>query len=539
MAKDYFQTEEFKELLKYYERHRGIDKKSIYLDDDEFVDLADYYLSNDTPDAAMEAVEMGLDIHRDSETLLTMKSAIYIYQFRFKKADDMLAGLDKSDPEVMYQLAQLQFAYHNDIPKAEKMWHKWLQIESGIDDDVEYKRENYLHIISTIAVMRNPQNEEEKQVLAETLKRWIREYIDTFQPLGKSDCDIQVVDICRENELVDLLCEALTQVLEERPYLPKGWSTLALAHYTRAEAEQALEACAFALAINPDDLDALLTRAYTYYELCDDKQRAKDAFREYLVKGGDAMQILPYAETLFNNGEREEALRQLTQLERRLESKEKKLERRIETASNAKGENCWQAREKYNAFIEQYRTVLHDVADIYYRNKCYKRSIKTLRRYSAIGGSEFYTFFMLGLNRIALKKDLLYAKLAFNISLGYAEDSVMAGLDIAMIYIMNDYDDWALEMFERVDKIAEKSDSPFVKNIPVAKSLLYIKNGDMEKFLTCFKTACEETPDLVKSVYGYNFPADMPVSEWYDYAQRETQALQKKFNEEGANFGGF
>ena len=49
MAKDYFQSKEFKELLTLYEEQR--DKgESVYLDADDFADIADYYLSLDRPD---------------------------------------------------------------------------------------------------------------------------------------------------------------------------------------------------------------------------------------------------------------------------------------------------------------------------------------------------------------------------------------------------------------------------------------------------------------------------------------------------------
>ena len=538
MAKDYFQTNEFKELLKYYERHKEADKKSIYLDDEEFADLADYYLSNEIPDMAMEAVNMGLDIHRDSDILLTMKSAIHIYLFQFKEAEAILAKLDENDPEVLYQLAQLQYAYYFNIPNAEKMWKKWLKIDNEIDDtDEEYRKENYIHILSTLVVLRDSQDvsDDEKGEIINALRRWVREYIDTFQPLGKSDYDIQVVDICRENDLADLLCEALAQILEERPYLPKGWSTLALAHYVRKEPEQALEACAFALAINPDDLDALLTKAYTLYDI-NDKQGAKPILKEYIDKGGEPVQILPYAEMLFNDGEKDKAFAQLQSLLKYLEKTKKILEERKGKAADTSMKEF--QNKEYEIFMDQYKKVLSDMGYLYYRNKYNKESLLSFVRLIEVGEETTEAFLMVAINCL----DLHYFKEARNAfwqAISIAEDKVMVGINIALTLIQNNYDNHALEVFEHVDSIAETSDSPFVQNIAAAKSVLYIKTGDMKRFFKFFKTACEETPDLVKRVYGNVFPVNMPVNEWYDYALHETQTLQKKFNEEGVRLGGF
>ena len=59
MAKDYFQSKEFKDLLKSYEEQR--DKgESIYLDADDFADLADYYLSIDQPKMAMDTLRFSI-----------------------------------------------------------------------------------------------------------------------------------------------------------------------------------------------------------------------------------------------------------------------------------------------------------------------------------------------------------------------------------------------------------------------------------------------------------------------------------------------
>ena len=539
MAKDYFQTDEFNELLEMYERQKK-KRKSIYLDAEDFADIADYYLGNDMPLAAMEAVDMGLAIHQGSDVLLIMKSAVYIYQFQFKEAEALLAELDESNTDVLYQLAQLQYAYYLDTEKAEEMWRQWLQMDcenEGSSD--EYRRENYIHIISTLAVLRDPHSSPEKRRAdVDALVRWVREYIDTFKPLGKSDSDLQLADICRENELPDLLVEVLSQVLEERPYLPKGWSTLALAHYILMDFEQALDACAFALAINPNDMDALLTKAYAVYEV-GDREGAKPIFKEYVDKGGEAVQILPYVEMLFRDADSQEAMVQLGWLTQRFEDRKEELKRQMDSASRQLSDIEYRkASRAYEDFMELYRKTQNDIGDIYYRNERYEESCRAYARLVEAGNNSSDTYFMIGLNHLALDR-FHEAVYSFGLALSNAEDKVMTGIDIALTFAINNYDEFALKVLEAVDDLAASEDNPSAKNIAAAKSLAYLKMGDTEQFLAFFKRACEDTPDLIRKVYDNYFPTDLPISEWHDYAQREIQTLLKKISKEDVHIAGF
>ena len=537
MAKDYFQSYEFNRLLTFYKQQKDEKRKRIYLDAEEFADIADYYLSVDLPISAMEAVDIGLSIHPDSDILLIMKSSINIFQFQFKEAEAILADLDEDDPDVMYQLAQLQYAYHHNIPKAEELWRRWLKMENESEDE-EYKRENYIHIMSTISVLYNPTDvSDNRQMVAKIARRWVHEYIETFQPLGKYDCDVQLIDICRENDLPDLMSEVLTQVLEEQPYLPQGWSTLALSRYVQKEYEQALEACAFALAINPDDIEALLTKAYTLYDI-DDKHGARFVFKEYIDKGGELVQILPYAEILFSEGEIEEAKSQLLFLTKHLENDKKRQEDKKLKISKDSIEEYQEADAAYESFMELYKKIMADVGGIYYRNECYRRSLSIYSALIEDGCNSSEEYFMLGLNHLAMKQ-VDKALGAFEQSLSNAEDKVMRGIDIAIVFAMNNYDEYALEMFKVVDVFAARGNCPSVKNIAAAKSLTYLKLGDIEQFLPFFKIACKDTPELIQKVYSNYFPDGLPVSEWYDYAKREIKTLLKKISKEGAHIVGF
>ena len=147
MPRDYFQSKEFRNILTAYEQRKD-KEKSVYLDADDFADIADYYLTVDKFDKAIEALDMGLSIHPNDDSILVVQSAAYILQRMYKEAEEVLSLLDPENSDVKYQIAQIQYArYRNDI-KAEKLWREWMEMDNRLTPSEEHQRENYIHIIT-------------------------------------------------------------------------------------------------------------------------------------------------------------------------------------------------------------------------------------------------------------------------------------------------------------------------------------------------------------------------------------------------------
>lgn len=538
MSRDYYQSEEFKEILANYESSKDKDE-SLYLDAEDFADIADYYLYVDKPQSAMSAVDMGLAVHPDEDVLLVMRSAVCIYLRQFDEAEEILNGLDAANIDVMYQQAQLQYAKYDNIEKAEEIWRKWMEGDGDSEKTGDaLKRENYIHIISSLAELRpiNQPGEEEKD--RETVTRWIQEYIELFQPLGKFNEDVQLADICRDCNLTEQMSVVLTQVLEEQPYLPKGWSNLALAQFLQKRNEQAIESCDFALAIDPNDLDALLTKAHALNAM-GEKSASGPVFKEYLDKGGEVVQKIPYAEALFLDGEKDAAKQQLEDLalfvrnERRQKAEEwEELRKKLPAAFL---DMC---DEEEHDYLDLVSKIFSDIGDLYHHNGLFQESLDAYTEVVSADPHCAEAYFMLGVNNLALSQYDDSSR-EFAKALKYAEDQVMMGVDIALTFVLNNFEDFALEVLNAVTQIAPTSSSPFVKNIPAAKSLTYLKMGHTDQFLKYFKQACDNTPELVKKVYGSLFPADLPVPKWYGYAEKEIDELVKKFKKEDLYIGGF
>lgn len=535
---DYFQSEDFKEILATYEQRNGEDG-SIYLDADDFADIADYYLTNNKPKKAMKAIDMGLRVHPDEEVLLIVRSAAYIYQRQYDKARAILEELDaEENSDVKYQVAQLEYAQKGRIAEAERIWREWMASEDEEYQTEAHRRENYIHIISSMVELRSDDPAVDISQEKECAHRWIREYIDTFQPLGKYNEDLQLVDLCRDNDQADLMCDLLTQVLEEKPYLPKGWPTLALSQFLMQRYDQALESCDFALAINPNDMEALLTKSHTYYAM-GEKEMACPCFKEYLDKGGESIQAIPYADALFSLGNTKAAVKELQWLANSFERDRKKALKRWTSAleKSLSAHSLKQEREIYEDFIDLYKRVYIDISDLYHHKGCIEQSIDINKRLLKVDPKSPEAFFMLGIDYLALHEFEDSSRYLAK-ALQAAKDQIMMGLDIALTFILNDFDQFGLEVLNAISKMANNSHSPYVKNIPTAKSLTYLKLGKQDQFLANFKEACRLTPDLVEKIYGIYFPASIPVNQWGDYAEKEFDSLLKQFRKEDFYKGG-
>lgn len=522
MANNYFESEEFREILDAYEKS-VIAQETVYFDEDDFADIADHYLQLDKSDLGMIAVEKGLACHKDSEVLLSMKSAILIYRRDFDQAIEIINNLDKNSSDIRYQLAQLKYAYDMDSEGAEKLFRKWMKAEDYEHSDEEGKREIYMHIISSFVELRGKDERGMNLWDVVMVRKWVEEYMSNFSPLGKYDTDIQVIDLCKDNDLADLMVKGLNEILEERPYVNKGWQNLALAYFTLCKYEQALEACDFALAINPNDKEALLTKAHSMYAL-NNKKGCIEYFQAYIENGGEPMQYVPLADCLFFAGKKDEAIAELRKFEDAM------MGDHIDLSFNNDAE-----------MKQAYIHLLIDAADLYFQNNCPDDAIRVYNVIGQVDETNWNAFFMVGACHI-MKADLQGAFEAFDEAVVRAEDPVMVALDILMAFAFNNYPKCSIVVFDTVQNICDThSTSEFAKNFTTVKSLCYLKNGDIDLFYENFKLAINESPKFVRIVYDGIFPEEMATEEWYDYAKNHIDEIDvdnwtaKRYNNENDN----
>ena len=224
--KEYFNNEEFKEILKQYEESVKSGGR-IYMDADDLADIAAYYHFNNREDKAKEALEA-----KDFDTVeryatkieaLDSLEAIYLHAEVLIQKNDV----DKADS------ALLEF-YNNEVPAEERTDY----IKDVVELYLEYHQ--FIKAFEWIARITGSQSDGFKELMARTLFG-----------LGKY----------KDSE------KLFNELLDKNPYSTSYWNALAGIQYMKEDYNAALTSSEYAIAIDPNDADGLMSKANTLYTM--------------------------------------------------------------------------------------------------------------------------------------------------------------------------------------------------------------------------------------------------------------------------------
>lgn len=343
MRNSYYDTPEFKDILKRYETALA-EGRSCYLDTDDFVDLSDYFLDKDDAHQALFVVEAGLALHPDDTLLMVVKAGVLIFLHRFGEARELVDTLSERDNfDVVYLQAQLAYAMDGKPDEANRLFERWIEFveeENGRFNDNEDDNDNendnededengnvyrdmyddeeddedgrdpgeaendvrsaYVHVMTSYMDLSTQPHEK-------WVREWAEKYVKRFKEFGDFESDYMLADIVREENQLDLVAEVYERLLEKDPYMYMGWTMLAAAKLSMGEFDESVSAADFALAIDPDDRNALGTKAQACYAL----GRYEDALEMFLKirnEEGDAAEDEYIAFCYCNLNRIEEAL---------------------------------------------------------------------------------------------------------------------------------------------------------------------------------------------------------------------------------------
>ncbi|MCQ2112668.1 MAG: hypothetical protein MJY95_04925 [Bacteroidaceae bacterium] len=267
MNRDYDDTIEFKQLLQTYEKAKQ-EGRLCYLDSDDFVDIAEYYLRNNEVEKTLDTVEDGLLIHHDDEYLLSLKTNALISMHSFEEAKQLMTTLNAdNDPDVYYFKAQLACGMDDDMEAAQKWFRKWMKIEKSECDKMKDReegntrlREAFLHIIISIAELS------QRDDISPYITYWTEHYLKVCGDIVKGDdVDYDIARTVHDADLIDLEIKLYTRYLDVNPYMPQGWAYLAMLQHVQNQVPESINSAEFALAIDPNDPHALLVHAQGCY----------------------------------------------------------------------------------------------------------------------------------------------------------------------------------------------------------------------------------------------------------------------------------
>ena len=244
---DFFESDEFKDILSAYEMSESSGVPP-FLDADELTDIADYYMTAGNSDKARAAIDKALELFPGATAPLAFKAREALNDNDVEKAQ-LFAGQIEDKSESEYQLVKAEILVALDkIERADALFHE--QFQATTEDNKENLILDVVNVYLDYAVFDKAHQwlglskvkptTEHKEFMARTLVG-----------LGKLDEGITLL-----NKLID-----------QAPYSIVYWNALATAYLIADNTDESLKSIEYALAIDPNNPDALFTKANCLYKM--------------------------------------------------------------------------------------------------------------------------------------------------------------------------------------------------------------------------------------------------------------------------------
>lgn len=258
MDKDYssfFQTNEFQQALAQYEEMRN-GGKAVYLDGDQFSDIAEYYASNDQYGQALETMDYALKLHPGDPELMAMKGSLLLETGNIDEARKTASQIAASTYNVLYLKAGI-LVKENDPQQAERLLQTMIHNEPDVDEDC-FLDAAYLY-------MDNGYPHE--------AIRWFEKALQ-MNPWNTATQQDYAECCYRSNEL-ERAIQWYNKALDENPYSTECWFGLAKSYSLKEDYAEAFNALDFVLAIDSSHQPATLLKAHLCFELKNYETAAK------------------------------------------------------------------------------------------------------------------------------------------------------------------------------------------------------------------------------------------------------------------------
>lgn len=247
--RSYFNSQEFREILKRYEQTRAKEVCS-YFEMEDLLDILIYYLLQDSVDDAEDVFAHAKILHSTDSDLTKMEVRLMLARNEPEKALMKLAELGNIDDDE-YNLMQAQAFI------ALKEFREAREIAIAILNKKETTREMACEALETL--LDSGYAQEALEITELGLKKYAGEkYLLEI----KAECLIELQDTKEAIKIYNKL-------LDEDPYSTLYWEQLARIYYLTNRYAKALECYEYELAIN-DEIDyARMMQGYCYYFMRD------------------------------------------------------------------------------------------------------------------------------------------------------------------------------------------------------------------------------------------------------------------------------
>lgn len=239
----------------------------IYLDSEDWADLADWYGMKKKFTKALEIAEYGLTLHPDSTTLLIEYAYLFLDSGQREKAREIVEGLsDTYSPEAKVLRAHLLLS-ENKLEEAEQLL-----------DTIEDKSD--LANVVDVSYMYLDTGYPDKALA------WLEPVKERYH---KEESYIAVIADCLYGKrMVDDAIPLYNQLIDRNPYSAPYWFGLARCLFEKMNVEQTMEACDYALVADDEFTEAYMLKGHCFYQLGNE-----DAALECYQKAEQLQSITP------------------------------------------------------------------------------------------------------------------------------------------------------------------------------------------------------------------------------------------------------
>lgn len=469
---EYFNSEEFQELLENYEA--SINAGSTpFMDADDFVDLADYYNWQGDDDKAEAAIDQALELYPSATLPNVFKARKALSMGDFKQAEFYCGEIENhDDPDYQYLVAEIMIA-QGQIDQADNYLREF---GKSVEPD-EY--EDYVRDCANLYIdydqnekayewmlrSRGDESDDFKELMARTLFG-----------LGKYKDSERIF-----NELID-----------HHPFSKTYWNALASAQFMNEDYSGAITSSEYAIAIDPNDPDAVSSKASGLFRLGNYEEALKYFKRLSELEPEDEFGLLHQGVCLVNMVRHDEALPML----------------RMGLA----------VAPKDSPFLPQ---IYQELAFCYSAQHQVKQALEMLKKTEAYDCD--HTDMLVVKGHILLQNNLIAeAEEAFKQAIMKSDNSPAILLRIIVSLYDNRYLHACYQMLLKFFQLV-KEYYPEYKSGNAYMALCCYDLGYHEEFLKYMRLAVEQDPKEAFSVLGCLFPEGTPVSDYVTYMERRLQ----------------
>ena len=299
---EYFNSEDFQEILSKYEESAKSGHPA-YMDADDLADIADYYQYNGRLEEAEEAISLAITYNPQAVGPMLYRAREAMTAKDFETASDYVGRIKVEDAlEALFLEGEILIC-EGKVEEANDLYRQYMK-EEVMDDELMDYVYDVAHIFSEYGLHRKAlewivrsqgdNSEDFMELMARTLFG-----------LGKyKDCE-----------------KIFNELIDQNPFSSKYWNALASTQFMQEDYSSAITSSEYAIAIDPNDADSLLSKANSLYNL-ENFETALSYFQKYSEKmPDDEFGFLHQGTCLINLGRYEEAITTLEKAEEQADIK--------------------------------------------------------------------------------------------------------------------------------------------------------------------------------------------------------------------------